>query len=568
MKTALHVAQSLFCPDPVFRKEMLAGSRHLGGYALRTVYLGILLVVVWFAWAPRRSGWMGYSEMAWVGRRIFEAFGWAQLILLSLFGIVIGADQISSEVRRGTLGLLLLTPLGPWRVVWGKWKSCMAVLALLVAAALPVFSVSVFMGAVDPATLGTATVLFLALASASVALGVMLSSFFRHPVAAIVIGVLVRGGTLLWPAVAVRFTDDWEVWAAISDPFYALVLGVLDVYSGIPEDAWVSATGLGLLASLVFLCVASLRAGSLARVEPGPPVWKRLGALGARLLERINPGGIRVFRSRHEVWKANPVLWKELRFRLSGRVRTFIWISVALLLLSALIVLASGESIVDEEFYAPAYSVSALILLLLAIGAGASSFAREEEDRRWEMLVATPIRGAQFVSGKLCAAGLSLVPLFAVSALFLVPVIVKELGEGRPEGMDLVMPVIAVGVFLGFVLTLGTYLSLRFMNTRRAFSWTFLAVAGILIGIPVMIAILEASYLGTRDGEALANLLIRPTNPVVYFEILVYRRADHWDRAKEQVPWLIGLVGLYGGVSMVIWLRMVTGFDRLARRNP
>src|SRR6185436_550320 len=134
---------------PVVARELRVASRKASTYWTRLISALLAVVVGGFAWAllvrssPRETG--------------FWLFVWLAVIayIYSLIvGLITTADCLSEEKREGTLGLLFLTDLKGYDVVFGKLvaTSVAAVYGLL--AIFPVMGISILMGGVAPAELG------------------------------------------------------------------------------------------------------------------------------------------------------------------------------------------------------------------------------------------------------------------------------------------------------------------------------------------------------------------------------------------------------------------------------
>ena len=110
-----------FFVDPLSVKELSGISRRWQMYVGRCIYLLLVAFILWLFWSnlTRTSNWMSPSVWAELGRNLFYAFFALQLASVTLSGVSAGSDMITRELRGGTLGLLALTPLTPWRIVAG-----------------------------------------------------------------------------------------------------------------------------------------------------------------------------------------------------------------------------------------------------------------------------------------------------------------------------------------------------------------------------------------------------------------------------------------------------------------
>jgi ABC-type transport system involved in multi-copper enzyme maturation permease subunit len=162
----------------VFRLEMLLGGRRSRLYALRWVYVGWLVLQIFFLW-------VSYMVLEWqhstaiggsgpssahnpasapgvVGEWFASSFIFQQMILLLMATPAFVAGAITDEKRRGTLQYLLTTDLDTRHIILGKMFGRVAQVALLTLAGLPLFALMAGFGGVEPITLFIAVVVLLA----------------------------------------------------------------------------------------------------------------------------------------------------------------------------------------------------------------------------------------------------------------------------------------------------------------------------------------------------------------------------------------------------------------------
>lgn len=136
----------------VVERELLRASRRWQTFAIRAGFAGILFAFValfWTAQVSRDVSWRS-GELARAGQKIFMAWTWLQLILLSLITPIVIAQGIVEEKTAGTLELLATTRLTPWKVLWGKLLSRLLTIEALILAGLPVLAVCLSLGGVEP----------------------------------------------------------------------------------------------------------------------------------------------------------------------------------------------------------------------------------------------------------------------------------------------------------------------------------------------------------------------------------------------------------------------------------
>src|ERR1043166_3800437 len=118
---------------PVILRELRAGSRRWTTYWLRLLaaFAVVLTILLWLSGSgailARQPGREVFMQMHWV---IFAAI-WIIVPLLT-------ADCLSREKREGTLGLLFLTDLRAWSIVFAKVAAAGLLALTLWLSAIPI----------------------------------------------------------------------------------------------------------------------------------------------------------------------------------------------------------------------------------------------------------------------------------------------------------------------------------------------------------------------------------------------------------------------------------------------
>ena len=110
-----------------------------------------------------------------------------QFVLILLVAPAMTAGSISGERERQTLDLLMVTNMGPGRLVWGTLLESFAFLALLVMSSLPVLSLTLITGVVNPGQVLVSTAFLLVAALAALSVGLFCSSLLKRTVTATVV---------------------------------------------------------------------------------------------------------------------------------------------------------------------------------------------------------------------------------------------------------------------------------------------------------------------------------------------------------------------------------------------
>jgi ABC-type transport system involved in multi-copper enzyme maturation permease subunit len=142
----------------MFAKEMLEIARRKRYFVNRVLYGLVLLFTVFLVWDSynelfRSEGRASIRLMARMAGQLFQAVSSVQYGAVFLFVPLFLCGVIASEREERTLELLFTTRLADREIVLGKLASRVAVAGLLVLFTLPVLSLVMLFGGVDPRAL-------------------------------------------------------------------------------------------------------------------------------------------------------------------------------------------------------------------------------------------------------------------------------------------------------------------------------------------------------------------------------------------------------------------------------
>ncbi|NJP05305.1 MAG: ABC transporter permease subunit [Chloroflexaceae bacterium] len=189
--------------NPIIVKEWRASMRGMRPYAILTFFLvtlvgvaGLMLVLV-----QQQAQYGATILSAHVGQAMFSGLALWELFLVVFLAPAMTSGTISSERERLTYDMLMVTPIRPMRILWGKLIAALSYLLLLIFAAIPMLSIVLMFGGVT--LYDTLKVLLLLLVTTITmgSIGLFCSALFRRTATATVMSyVLVLsliGGTLL-----------------------------------------------------------------------------------------------------------------------------------------------------------------------------------------------------------------------------------------------------------------------------------------------------------------------------------------------------------------------------------
>src|SRR5947209_2280627 len=128
---------------PIVARELRVASRRRATYWVRSgAALALIVLGVWFFLMMRHEP---AHEVAMV---LFRLLAGASVLYCLLSGVRATADCLSEEKREGTLGLLFLTDLKGYDVVFGKLAATSLHVFYAMLAIFPVLAVPLLMGGV------------------------------------------------------------------------------------------------------------------------------------------------------------------------------------------------------------------------------------------------------------------------------------------------------------------------------------------------------------------------------------------------------------------------------------
>jgi ABC-2 type transport system permease protein len=175
-----------FVTNPMILKELRQRLRERRAWLLPTLYLLVLAGTVSFAYYgitdPEMGGNQEEVQGADIGELIFLTVVITQMVVLLFMAPVFSAGSLTIEKEQRTFSGLLTSLLTAPQIWWGKFFAALLYLLLLLFSALPLLSLSLAFGGVDPIQILEAvgsTVLVLA---SICSLGLWCSSMFRRSV--------------------------------------------------------------------------------------------------------------------------------------------------------------------------------------------------------------------------------------------------------------------------------------------------------------------------------------------------------------------------------------------------
>ncbi len=567
---------------PIFSVELVTTARRARHLVLRVLcaaFLGAVLVMAYREHFPDTPGAVvQISRIADFASGFFSYFAFTQLIVMLLVTPALTAGTISLERERRTIEYLFATDLSNHEIVLGKLAARLVVTLCLAIAGLPILSIAMLLGGIEPQRLYMAMAITFSTTLGLAALGIGVSVATKRSRDAVVrtygllavmvilppiVSVMLMAGTT---PVAVR---EWLV--PLTDEL--LVANPMVAMTRLFAP-WTVTQDWGLTLKL------ALYHGALgvACLVPAVATVRRrhLKSFEVPSKEKGRSG-----RSRRRIGQW-PLLWKEMYV---GRTRSQnAWTTRLAMLLIVGTVAAltvwmavytaqyAGVTLGQErlvEIYlmsaAPLAALLACLGMLVLASWSAASITSEKERDTWASLLCTPLTPKEIIAGKIVG------NLYATRWLLVLPLIVYAPAVFFSPDFVLALPFILGTqlVLCTFVTTMGVLFSLKSRNTLRAMGGT-LAVAFVVGGGYLMCCCMPLSIGGSLGGlnefitwtPCMPYLLVAP---VIFYESF---QSDYVSRADPEMLWayILGTSG-YAVGAIVLFFVTTANFEQFSGRS-
>jgi hypothetical protein len=541
------------------RYELITTARRARFYLVRVVYGLALLLQLWWlfqVWEQNHPGGGTMPEIHEFAEDAFIQFAGAQGLALLCVIPALVAGVIADEHQRKTLHYLLASRLSSAEIVLGKLGARLVHVGTFVALGLPVVSLLLLYGGLNPVNLfyvysGTFTlVLFVA------GFSILISTLARRPREAVVAVYVLGALWLVMPPALEEYAhhlgpplgwvepaNGWLlrsnpafVWSqattVIRDWTVGRVRPMWFVRDFEPNFYWM--VGIQAVLGLAFMCLAiaglrPLRGSSWPGARPNSSWWARLSAR-ANAIGRSRAAAV---VAQNELLAAppnrpacgdNPMLWKERHIRLGGGLKwlggrpvaLFLGVLLGCFLFDAAFPLM--EDLIGGRRHAGSWhemntalraaSVALAVIAMLPIGsAAATCLTGEREQDTWISLATTLLTPGEIIRAKQFGAvwsarwiGVGLLVLWGAGLL---------VGAVQPLGVLAAATIAAVTAWLAA--SVGMMASARAKNSTRALGITSIALF-LLVTLSQWPWMLWASLAPYREVAAFRS----PPSPALY----------------------------------------------------
>jgi len=499
--------------NPFIAREVRTRWRRRGAFLRPLLFTAGL--AVWFlakfrqGAAPTPDGDAG-PLLARLGQDFFASFGWSLTLTWALLAPALTAPALAHEREQGLLDLLQLAPMGPVRIVVGKYVAAALYGALVFFCTVPFLAFTLLMGGVAPSDVVHLCALQGGTGLLAGAMGMAASAFSYRTTSALrlaygTVGMWLMGsyGALLllhWGFAASARTGvrPWLLTSfARTNPIVTAVELSTSWNSGVSSN-WARCLGFELAGTILLL---SLAAHGLKR-QMAAPEWvdlvPRRGSNGlfsmpsGRATDFFMPSPLGRFSFR------NPVLQREInaKFRMRKPPLAVVLGEAALGLLVAygyLRTIWTGwtDPSSRQIIWIVVWLVVITVVMFSCALMGASGLARERERHTWESLQLALLSPGEIVWGKAIASAISCLPLIPL----VLPLLLPCIRFGNPASIppkDILSPFFVMLGCAWFYTALGLRISLAHRRSAPAALWTVAVALGITIALPLVLGVFNA----------------------------------------------------------------------------
>ncbi len=510
--------------NPLIQREFLSILRTKQAFAAILALTAAFSLLVLVRWPTDARVDLSGSQ----SQQVFRVFGYGLLAGVMLLVPAFPAVSIVREKRKGTLALLINSPLKPWSIYFGKLGGVLAFTLLLLLTSLPAAAACYAMGGIDLKNgMGIlyAVLLLLALQYATVALLVScyaqsVDSAVRVTYAAVFgMSFLALGphyfyqgqtGLLATLAAWLRHLSPMPIVMDLLGQGDLGSQGLMNKQSGLSEFALLA---LASSAVCIGVTISRLNYRLFDYSRPQGTITDDrtlIGRLLRRMVYLIDPQR----RKSGIAWFLNPVMVKEFRCRRFGRIHWLLRLVAVCAVTSMLLTLAATTSTVDWGVSTIGGLMVLLQVLLIALitpSLAAGLISVERESGGWDLLRMTPMSGFKILRGKL----LSVVWTLALVLLSTLPGYLVMIAIEPVMWLQVYHVMICLLLTAAFTLVLSAAVGSLFARTAPATATAYVILMVLFLG-PLLIwlgrdapfghSTVQSALLATPVGAALSKI--------------------------------------------------------------
>lgn len=400
--------------NPLIQREFLGILRTRQAFAAILVFTAAFSLLVLVRWPTDARVDLSGSQ----SQQVFRIFGYGSLAGIMLLVPAFPAVSIVREKRKGTLALLINSPLSPLSIYSGKLGGVLMFTMLLLFASLPAAAACYAMGGIDLVDeLGLLYAVLILLTVQYTTIALLVSCYAQAGDAALRLTYAIVFG-LGFLALGPHYFYQGQTGLLATLSTWLRHLSPVPIVMDLLGQGGIGSQGLlakssGVAEFAVLAIVSSIGCAAVT-----------ISRLNYRLFDYSRPQGTitddrtmvgRVFRRMVYLidpqrrksgipWYMNPVMVKEFRCRRFGRIHWLLRLVAICAVTSMLLTLAATTSTLDWGVSTIGGLMVILQVLLIALitpSLAAGLISVERESGGWDLLRMTPMSGFKILRGKL-----------------------------------------------------------------------------------------------------------------------------------------------------------------------
>ena len=514
---------------PVFAREVTIAPRREWTYILRSVYVGLLLLLIVTAWLVISGTQIitDPGDFARFGTMLFQFLAPVQLVLAVFLAATLAASAVGQEKERGTLLLLLMTRMTNCELVLGKLLASLLNIITMLAVSIPVFMAVAMLGGVSYYQIVRVLLVTLFSMLACGSLGSCAALWREKTFQAIATTILL---IVLWIGL-------WEglpglrSWSAMFSPWSAIVAAsrpAIDLSAGLfgPVQPFLLVCGLLVIginaAAVMFVRIwnpsrearsaaaeadtwhkkqteqtlaESLTWSTESLTVPQSPLTEPqsldCGTCSAQSNDcgSVNDSVNDSVNIRH-AWN-NPIIWREIMTQAYGRriwVIQFGFLAFFVMCFWTLHTTVTNNMVITAAQLAGPLVPLFLLSLVLVNAQAITSQTSEKDGGTFDLILASDITPKEYVLGKLGGVfynmkWIVLFPLALCGYLY---------WHEAVSGSGFFFLLISLMVLYAFAAMVGVYIGMQYDNTRAATATSLGIIFFLFVGIAACIWIMVA----------------------------------------------------------------------------
>lgn len=383
---------------PIVQRELLVASRRHSTYTTRLIVALVAVVIGLFFYIANLR-----TPAHLVANYIFRGLSVLALLYCLAAGRRSTADCLSEEKREGTLGLLFLTKLKGYDVIFGKLTATSLNSFFCLLAMFPVLAVPLLMGGITNGEFWRMVLVLVNTFLFSLAIGIFssaLSQNARRAMGANFLWFLLLGFTLPACGLAIAYFTPSHVLLPellLCCPVYSFYLTFAARYPFETQHFWSS---IAIVHALTWLLLIS-SSRILPRIWQDRPAEKGKTRLRDRFQTWLYGNPARRKAHRKRLLDINPFLWLAARAWLKPITA---WFSLGIIVIWWVVVRSYLDSSWHDEMlsFTTALLLNSLLKLWVAVEAG-QRLADDQKLGALELLLSTPLTVREILRGQLLA---------------------------------------------------------------------------------------------------------------------------------------------------------------------